>query len=104
MELFLKITLKLIFIFKTNLRFVITNQRFGLLSISKILDTFHFVTICLQPAPPPLFDLKIVYFYVIEVADSESDLGLHDLALVSKIQVFARTRVAITIENYKTTI
>ena len=25
--------------------------------------------------PSPLFDLKIVYSYVIEVADSESDLG-----------------------------
>ena len=31
---------------------------------------------------PPLFDLKIVYSYVIEVADSESDLGLHGRALV----------------------
>ena len=38
----------------------------------------------LQP-PPPLFDLKIVYSYVIEVADSESDLGLHGKALVSEI-------------------
>ena len=35
----------------------------------------------LQPAPPPLFDLKLVYFYVIEVADSESDLGLFSTAL-----------------------
>ena len=31
--------------------------------------------------PPPPFDLKIVYSYVIEVADSESDLGLHGRAL-----------------------
>ena len=38
--------------------------------------------------PPPLFDLKIVYSYVIEVADSESDLGLHGRALVSEIFAF----------------
>ena len=37
---------------------------------------------------PPLFDLNIVYSYVIEVADSESDLGLHGRALVSEIFVF----------------
>ena len=42
---------------------------------------------------PPLFDLKIVYSYVIEVADSESDLGLHGRALVSEIMVFLRIRV-----------
>ena len=34
---------------------------------------------------PPLFEIKIVYSYVIKVADSESDLGLHNKALVSKI-------------------
>ena len=34
--------------------------------------------------PPPLFDLKIVYSYVIEVADSESGLGLRGNALVSE--------------------
>ena len=38
--------------------------------------------------PPPLFDLKIVYSYVIEVPDSESDLGLHGKALVSEIFAF----------------
>ena len=38
--------------------------------------------------PPPLFDLKIVYSYVIEVADSESYLGLHGRALVSEIFAF----------------
>ena len=45
--------------------------------------------------PPPLFDLKIkiVYSYVIEVADSESDLGLHCRALVSEILLFLRIRV-----------
>ena len=37
---------------------------------------------------PPLFDLKIVYSYVLEVADSESDLGLHGRALVSEIFAF----------------
>ena len=35
-----------------------------------------------------LFDLKIVYSYVIDVADSESDLGLHGSALVSEIFAF----------------
>ena len=34
---------------------------------------------------PLLFDLKLVYSYVIEVADSESELGLHAKALVSEI-------------------
>ena len=29
-----------------------------------------------------------MYFYVIEVADSESDLGLHGKALVSEILLF----------------
>ena len=38
--------------------------------------------------PPSVFDLKIVYSYVIEVADSESDLGLHGRALVSEIVAF----------------
>ena len=42
--------------------------------------------------PPPLFDLKIVYSYVIEVADSESDLGLHGKTLVLKILIFLRIR------------
>ena len=30
--------------------------------------------------PSPLFQLKLVYSYVIEVADSESDLSFHDKA------------------------
>ena len=33
--------------------------------------------------PPPLFQLKLVYSYVIEVADSKYQLRLHDKALVS---------------------
>ena len=37
---------------------------------------------------PPLFDLKIVYSYVVEVSDSEYDLGLHGRALVSEIFAF----------------
>ena len=37
-----------------------------------------------------LFDLKIVYSYVIEVADSESAVGLHVTAPVSEILVFRR--------------
>ena len=45
------------------------------------------------PEDPPLFDLKLVYSYVIEVADSESDLGLHGKPLVSKKMVFLRIRV-----------
>ena len=36
----------------------------------------------------PAFRPKIVYFYVIEVNDSESDLGLFSTALVSKIFAF----------------
>ena len=43
--------------------------------------------------PPPLFDLKVVYSYVIQVADSESDLGLHGKALVSEILIFLQLRV-----------
>ena len=38
--------------------------------------------------PPPLFDLKLVYSYLVEVADSESDLGLHGKPLVSEIFAF----------------
>ena len=38
--------------------------------------------------PPLAFRPKIVYSYVIEVADSESDLGLHGRALVSEIFAF----------------
>ena len=34
--------------------------------------------------PPPLFDLKLEYSYVIKVADFESDLGLFSTALVSE--------------------
>ena len=42
---------------------------------------------------PPLLKLKLVYSCVIEVSDSESYLGLHDKALVSKIQVVHRIKV-----------
>ena len=38
------------------------------------------------------------------VTDSDSDLGLHDKVLVSKIHIFARIIVTITIENYRNTI
>ena len=41
----------------------------------------------------PAFRLKTVYSYVIEVADSKSDLVLHGRALVSEIMVFLRIRV-----------
>ena len=34
---------------------------------------------------PLLFDLKIVYSYVIEVADFESDLILHGRSLISEM-------------------
>ena len=37
---------------------------------------------------PPLFDIKLEYFSVIEVADSESDLGLFSTALVPEIFAF----------------
>ena len=42
----------------------------------------------LQNRPPPAFRPKIVYSYVVEVADSESDLGLHGKPLVSEIFAF----------------
>ena len=38
--------------------------------------------------PPPLFDIKIGYSYVIEVADSEYQLLLHHKPLVSEIFAF----------------
>ena len=37
---------------------------------------------------PPLFDLKVVYSYVIEVADSESDVGLFSTVLILEIFEF----------------
>ena len=36
-----------------------------------------------KPPPPPAFRPKIVYFYVIEIAESECDLGLHGKAISS---------------------
>ena len=36
----------------------------------------------------PLFDLKIVYSYVVEVAYYESNLGLHGKILISEILAF----------------
>ena len=44
---------------------------------------------------PSLFDLKIVYSYEIEVADSESDFGLHGKALVSEIFAFCHLKNAL---------
>ena len=49
---------------------------------------WYYIGTGLQNPPPPLFRLKLDYSYVIEVADSESDLGLHGKALVSKIVAF----------------
>ena len=49
--------------------------------------------VLLEKPPPPLFDPKLVYSYVIEVADSESDLGFFSTALVSEIFLFLRIRV-----------
>ena len=40
-----------------------------------------------------LIELKLVYSYVIEVADSESDFGLHIKALVSEILLFILIRL-----------
>ena len=37
---------------------------------------------------PPLFELKLIYSNVIEVANSESDLGFFSTALVSEILAF----------------
>ena len=43
--------------------------------------------------PPPLFRLKLVYSYVIEVADSEYQLRFDRRPLVSEIFIFPRIRV-----------
>ena len=40
-----------------------------------------------------LQEYQLVYSYVIEVADSESDFGLHKKALVSEILLFIRIKV-----------
>ena len=45
---------------------------------------------------PPFFDLKLVYSYVFEVADFESDLAYHHISLVSEIFVFLLLRAIIT--------
>ena len=37
---------------------------------------------------PLIFQLKLVYSFVIKVADSESDLDSHSTAIVSKIFAF----------------
>ena len=50
-------------------------------------------TVLLEKPPPPFFDQKLVYSYVIELADFESDLGFFSTALVSEIMVFLRIRV-----------
>ena len=42
---------------------------------------------------PPHFELKLMYSYVIELADSKSDLVFFSSALVSEIMVFLRIRV-----------
>ena len=47
------------------------------------LNFWHYFT-----QAPSLFDRKVVYYYVIEVADSESELCLHGKALVSEIFAF----------------
>ena len=44
--------------------------------------------------PPPLFRLKLVYSYVIEVADSEYQLLFSHKLLVSEILLFLRIRVS----------
>ena len=52
----------------------------------------------------PAFRPKTVYSYVIEFADSESDLGLCNLSLFVELLAFLRIRMTITIENYSPTI
>ena len=44
-----------------------------------------------------LYNLKIVYYYVIEVVDSESDFGFYNKGLISEIFVFLLIRVSFTI-------
>ena len=51
---------------------------------------------------PPLFDLKLVYSYIIEVPDSEYDFDLFSTTLVSKILLFLRIRVSYIFQyNYQ---
>ena len=47
----------------------------------------------------PTFNLKIVYFYVIEVADSKSDFGFYYHGLVSEIYEFLQNGVQFTKGN-----
>ena len=56
-------------------------------------DYYYVHRNCGTPGDPPLFELKLMYSYVIELADSESDLGFFNSALVSEIMVFLRIRV-----------
>ena len=53
---------------------------------------------------PALFDLKIVLFSVIAVANSESHLGLCNWILVVELFAFLWIRVTITIDFYSITI
>ena len=58
-------------------------------------DYYYVHRNCGTPGEPPplLFELKLMYSYVIELADSESDRGFFSTALVSEIMVFLRIRV-----------
>ena len=46
---------------------------------------------------PRFFDLKLMYSYVIEIAESEYNLGLHGKALLSKILLFLQIKMTKTI-------
>ena len=59
-----------------------------LITIRNLLLILSYLLETSKNLAPPLFDIKIVYSYVIEVADSESVLGLHGKALVSEILAF----------------
>ena len=55
-----------------------------------------------HPNTPLLFDLKIIYSYVIEVADFETELGFYNRGLIVDLFAFLLIRMTITIENYST--
>lgn len=50
--------------------------------------------------PPLLFRLKIAYFYVIDVAYFESDIGFHVRRLVWEIFIFPRIKITCIFERF----
>ena len=62
-------------------------------SIRNSVSLMETMVLPYKTPPPPLSRLKLVYSYVIEVADSEYQLLFHRRPLVSEIFIFPRIRV-----------